>query len=55
MRQGPREWQLPLPLLKRKKNCNEKNLDTFVCQVVGEGGFLVVNVTVTFIFLKLLE
>ena len=47
-------WQLPPPLLK-KKICNEKNLDTFFCQIFSEGGFLVANVTVTLIFPKLLE
>ena len=53
-RQGPREWQLPLPSSKEKK-CNTKNLGTSVCQIFSEGGFLVVNVLVTLLFPKLLE
>ena len=45
----------PPSTLKEKKSYKEKNLETFVCQIFGEGGFLVVNVAVTLIFPKLLE
>ena len=42
---------LPSPP-KKKKNVAKK-LNNFVCQIFGEGGFLVVNVTLTLIFSKL--